>query len=251
MSTQVSCGCAKLSLGKTIGVSLFVGLLAMTFLPCAPCLPVCHGEPQSVAKQSPLDKLDSEKIPTQKRFARQPKEIVAVLGTSRDPDLGIGVNCLHFSGDGKWLATGGMDRIVRLWDTGTLRQVAALKGHKNWISSVALSVDGQLLASGSDDGTVRVWTVIDAKPKPRAVLKHTGLFGGAPEKVTSVALSIDGKMLASGSENHTVKLWDLTGEKLKEWDTIPTHSDRITSVAFSPDSKTLATASWDESVRLW
>jgi len=62
-----------------------------------------------------------------------------------------------WSPDGKWLASGGSDGTVILWDTASWHQLRKLAGHELWVNSVAWSPDGARFASGSGNGTVRVW----------------------------------------------------------------------------------------------
>ena len=59
--------------------------------------------------------------------------------------------------DGSWLATGGEDGTVRIWDAATGQQRAVLTGHTGWVTAVAVAPDGSWLATGGDDGTVRIW----------------------------------------------------------------------------------------------
>ena len=66
---------------------------------------------------------------------------------------------LVFSPDGRTLATGSDDNTARLWEVATGKEITALRGHENWVKSVAFSPDGKLLATGSMDKTARLWEV--------------------------------------------------------------------------------------------
>jgi WD40 repeat protein len=61
-----------------------------------------------------------------------------------------------FSPDGKRLAWGGTDSTVKVWDEAS-GQTQTLRGHLNWVNSVAFSPGGKQIASASADGTVKVW----------------------------------------------------------------------------------------------
>ncbi len=66
---------------------------------------------------------------------------------------------MAFSPDGKTLASASEDNTIKLWDMATGKEQTTLKGHGNWVQSVAFSPDGKTLASGSIDKTIKLWEV--------------------------------------------------------------------------------------------
>jgi WD40 repeat protein len=145
-----------------------------------------------------------------------------------------------FSPDGALLASGGVDRTVRLWDVDARAPVATLSGHTNLVHRVAFSPGGALVASASEDHTVRLW---DTKTRTeQAVLAHGSVIYG-------LAFSPDGTRLATGCADNTIRLWDIaTGTEVAE---LRGHTAYVHAVAFSPDGTRLASASGDLTARVW
>jgi WD40 repeat protein len=73
------------------------------------------------------------------------------------------VSSAAFSSDGKWLATGGWDCIVRLWDPATGVELKRLAGHQGAVLKVIFSSDNTRALSGSQDHTTRTWALPDGK----------------------------------------------------------------------------------------
>ncbi|MGW7381844.1 nSTAND1 domain-containing NTPase [Streptomyces sp. NPDC054794] len=156
-------------------------------------------------------------------------------------EFSLDTDALAFSPDGHTLATGGMDRVVRLWDVPTGRLVKSLPGHTTTVVSLAFSPDGRTLAAGSDDHAIRLWDT--ATGRIRASL--TGYTG----KSGPLTFSPDGRTLAAGAESHTLRLWDATtGSTLA---TLQGHTSTVLAVTFSPDRRTLTTAGLDHTLRTW
>lgn len=146
-----------------------------------------------------------------------------------------------FSPDGKTLATGSMDKTIKLWDvqTGALKQT--ITGHSNGVHALAFSPDGKTLASGSDDKTIKLW---DAQT---GALRQTLTENSSA--VHTIGFSPDGATLASGSSDKTIKLWDAQTGELKQ--TLTGHDDVVKTVAFSPDGTILGSGSDDQTIKLW
>jgi len=69
-------------------------------------------------------------------------------------------NTVAWSPNGKHLAIGGNDKVVRLWNVFNKKESFAYHGHTGYVTSVAWSPDGARIASAGVDRTVQVWQAV-------------------------------------------------------------------------------------------
>jgi WD40 repeat protein len=117
------------------------------------------------------------------------------------------VHSVAFHPTAPLLATGSLDKTVRLWllssDNSSATCVATLAGHSSSVLSVAFHPTAPLLATGSSDCTVRLWLLSSDNSSATCV----ATLEGHSSYVLSVAFHPTAPLLATGSDDSTVRLW--------------------------------------------
>lgn len=107
------------------------------------------------------------------------------------------IHSLKFSPNGKMIAVGGEDFMVRIWNATSGSLIHTFK-HDNVVRAVVFGSDSKTIFSAGDDKTIRVW---DTKlGSELSIQKYR-------TAVKSLALSPNGKLLASGNENGEILLY--------------------------------------------
>ena len=57
------------------------------------------------------------------------------------------------------LASGSRDNTIKLWDVSSGSELHTLKGHCDFVLSIAFSPNGKLLATGGRDSVITLWEV--------------------------------------------------------------------------------------------
>ena len=154
-----------------------------------------------------------------------------------------GATAAGFLPDGKTAYSAGNDRMVRLWDIASKKQVGLLE-HESAITGCACSLDGRWLATSSDvvpddRSTLRLW---DLRNRNESAVLTTN-FWIRPNDIVSAP---DSKKLAFVDNYNGVRLWNLAPQR--EITNMPAYFpfSGTLGIAFSPDSRTLAYAAGEK-----
>jgi platelet-activating factor acetylhydrolase IB subunit alpha len=132
---------------------------------------------------------------------RDHTHVVECLAWAPDSALGPITEALDKKvSSGPFLASGGRDKTVRIWDVGTNSCIAVLLGHDNWVRGLVFHPSGKYLISVSDDKTLRVWDLKNLRCfKILEVHSHF---------CTCVDFHRTQPFVVSGSVDQTVKVWE-------------------------------------------
>jgi WD40 repeat protein/tRNA A-37 threonylcarbamoyl transferase component Bud32 len=153
------------------------------------------------------------------------------------------VHALAFSSNGRVLASGGRDEVVRFWQVETGKLIRRFVGHTDEVVSVAFAPDDRTLASGAGQ-QVKLWDTAAPENPLRLPLNQL--------RVRAWACFPDSRRLALGGwipQYGLAMIWDLeTGRLLHR---LGPHGSEIYALGLSADGKVLATGGAEGTVCLW
>jgi platelet-activating factor acetylhydrolase IB subunit alpha len=163
-------------------------------------------------------------------------EVIAFAPVSAYPWLremaGVGEAASAAFTAGQFVATGGRDKVIKLWDASTGQCIKTLSGHDNWVRGLCWAPNGSSLLSCSDDKTIKVWDLKAGGRCSKTIEAHdhfvTGIAwaraktdtGPRPDGATTLNGGPDGKSpmkkaaevktvnaVVTTSVDLTVKIW--------------------------------------------
>lgn len=192
-------------------------------------------------------------------------------------------NIVGFHADNGWMAVGGLDGSVKVWDPFERISRVTIDAHTLQVLGLAFSSDGSLLATAGQERVVTVWdwaartaliSVSDLKGDPVQVaispdstqlavatldearlyslpdgtLQHT-LSIGRGGATDIMRFSPDGRYLLNSGQAADMTLWDVqNGAPAAQ---LPGVGGLRTSAAFSPDGAMLLTNVFEGETALW
>lgn len=193
------------------------------------------------------------------------------------------VLALALSSDGKFLVSGGMDKLLRVWDAEKNEVLETFQGHRDAISSLVFRLRSHALFSGSLDRSVKHWNLtemgyvetlfghqgevhaVDALHKERVVSSGRDrsvrmwkipeethlMFYGNSGSMDCVKMVTD-EYYVTGGDDGSLSLW-FNGRKKPVFVVRNAHGagNWISSVAVMPRTDLVASGSCDGMIRLW
>ncbi len=155
-------------------------------------------------------------------------------------------DCIYavaFSPDGALVATASYDKLIKLWDAATGKEVRTLKDHIDAIYALEFTPDGKRLVSGSADRSVKVWDVASGE--------RLYTLGEPTDGVNTVAVSPDGKRVAAGGQDKTVRVWRLEEKGAVLEAAMIAHEDAVLKVVWTRDGRHVLSSAADRTLKLF
>lgn len=155
------------------------------------------------------------------------------------------VLCLAASEDGKRLAAGGVDRLVRVWDISNLAEPKldqTSENHADWVLGVALAPDGKHMLTASKDKTAKVWDL--------AAKESVLTFPDHQQPVYGVAVSADSKVGITVGDDGQMRRWNTTDGK-PAGGAVAAHAKGVLKITMDPKRQVMATCGVDNTAKTW
>jgi ribosomal RNA-processing protein 9 len=161
--------------------------------------------------------------------------------------------CIAASSSGKFLATGGLDKRLVIWDALTLKPLRVFFQHRDSVMGVSFRRNTHTLYSASADRTIKIFSLDE--------MTYVETLFGHQDHIVDIAGMAQENCISVGSRDRTARLWRVVEEsqlvfrgggsvKATGPDAISYHEGSIDRVAMI-DEDTFVTGSDNGSLSLW
>jgi WD40 repeat protein len=147
---------------------------------------------------------------------------------------------LDFSPDGKLIASGGADKLARVTDIESGKQLRVFEGHTHHVMGVTFRADGRVLASAGADGVVLIWDMLSGERKKK--------IEGWTKEVTSLQfIGATNQILTSAGDN-LVRIVTDEGAEIRAISKLP---DFMQAAASAATASVIIGGGEDSQLRVW
>jgi len=150
------------------------------------------------------------------------------------------VLCLDYSPDGKRLASGGADKIARVTDIATGKQLNLFEGHTHHVMGVAFRSDGRVLATAGAEGTVVTWNMIIGERKRK--------IEGWTKEVTSLQFIGATNQIVTSAGDNRIRIVTDDGTEVRAMANLP---DYMQAAVSAPNGSAIIGGGEDSILRVW
>lgn len=150
------------------------------------------------------------------------------------------VLCLDYSPDGKRLASGGADKIARVTDIATGKQLNLFEGHTHHVMGVAFRSDGRVLATAGAEGTVVTWNMIIGERKKK--------IEGWTKEVTSLQFIGATNQIVTSAGDNRIRIVTDDGTEVRAIANLP---DYMQAAVSAPNGSAIIGGGEDSILRVW
>ncbi|GAU94900.1 hypothetical protein RvY_06599 [Ramazzottius varieornatus] len=151
------------------------------------------------------------------------------------------VRCITVEPENQWFATGGADRLIKIWDLATAQLKLSLTGHISAVRGLEVSARHPYLFSVAEDKTVKCWDLEQNK-----VTRH---YHGHLSAVYAVSLHPTLDILVTCGRDSVARVWDMRTKAGIH--VLAGHTNTVSDVKCQAGEPQVITSSHDSTVRLW